>query len=324
MTEQKLLQEVAQNRPLNETRMFLLGQGGVGKTSLLKQLMGSDFDPYEGKTEGIYSTPWCIKVDSRNIRLNVWDFGGQEIMPSLHHFFLTKRSLYLVVLNVRVEPAEKQIERWVKMIQSFGDRSPIIIVGNKNDQYRLDLDRDRLLDSYAPNLKDIVETSCAEGDGIAKLKEAISREVAGLEHIRDKLPNSWFAIKTQLEEIKQDCNCIPYIPYSEYIRLCQDQDIRNDTSQRNLIRLLHDLGIVINFQDDPDLKDIIILDHEWVTNSVYRILNSYELFHKKGVLSEQALDRVLNSQENPGNKHIIDIMRRCDCPKVVGFELTAL
>jgi internalin A len=33
--------------------------------------------------------------------LNVWDFGGQEIMHATHQFFLTRRSLYLLVLSGR-------------------------------------------------------------------------------------------------------------------------------------------------------------------------------------------------------------------------------
>ena len=37
---------------------------------------------------------------------------------------------------------------------------------------------------------------------------------------------------------------------------------------RPLVRFLHDLGIVVNFQDDPRLEDTNVLKPEWVTNGV--------------------------------------------------------
>lgn len=97
-------------RPLNEAKMLLVGQGGVGKTSLVKQLLGDGFDRQELKTEGIAIRPWKVPVNGHNVKLNVWDFGGQEIMHATHQFFLTKRSLYLLVLNARQDEYDNRIE----------------------------------------------------------------------------------------------------------------------------------------------------------------------------------------------------------------------
>ena len=158
-----------QKKPLNEAKMLLVGQGSVGKTSLVKRLVENTFDPHENKTEGIDIKPWQVTVDAEEIRLNVWDFGGQEIMHATHQFFLTKRSLYLLVLDVRLSEEENRVEYWLKMIQSFGGESPIIIVGNKIDQQPLDLDRRGLQTKNEKNIKDFVEISCETGDGIEKL-----------------------------------------------------------------------------------------------------------------------------------------------------------
>jgi GTPase SAR1 family protein len=76
--------------------VLLLGQGAVGKTSLVKRLTTNTFDPNEAKTEGIDIHRWQVNVDKEEIYLNIWDFGGQEIMHATHQFFLTKRSLYLL------------------------------------------------------------------------------------------------------------------------------------------------------------------------------------------------------------------------------------
>ena len=48
--------------------------------------------------------------NGRLFRLNVWDFGGQEILHSTHQFFLTERSLYILVLEPRTGFAQRDAE----------------------------------------------------------------------------------------------------------------------------------------------------------------------------------------------------------------------
>ena len=88
--------------------MLIVGQGSVGKTSLVRRLTKNDFDLNEIKTEGITIDHWQINSQFESekpqskIAINAWDFGGQEIMHATHQFFLTKRSLYLLVLDSRL------------------------------------------------------------------------------------------------------------------------------------------------------------------------------------------------------------------------------
>jgi internalin A len=305
-----------QKKPLNEAKVLVLGQGSVGKTSLVRRLVDDKFDPRENKTEGIDIRQWQVDVGGDDIRLNVWDFGGQEIMHATHQFFLTKRSLYVLVLDARLGEEENRVEYWLKIIESFGGDSPIILVGNKVDQQPLDIDRRGLQLKYR-NIKAVVETSCEIGRGLEELKSVITREIGALDHIHDQLLVNWFAVKTRLERMEQD-----FIPYHEYVSLCRSENIDDELSQRTLMRFMHDLGIVLNFQDDPRLEDTNILKPEWVTNGVYKILNSHELFKKKGVLERRALDRILDPRQYPKEKHlfIMDMMRKFElCFDFEGF-----
>jgi internalin A len=314
-----LQHEAGEKKPLNEAKMLLVGQGSVGKTSLVKRLLKDDFDLHEEKTEGIEIEEWQVTVDDQEIRLNVWDFGGQEIMHATHQFFLTKRSLYLLVLDTRLGDEENRIEYWLKIIKSFGGDSPVIIVGNKIDEQPLDVDRRGLMAKYR-SIREIVEVSCKEGKGIDELKDVIRGVVGSLEHIHDPLLTTWSAVKNQLEEM--DPKSTPYLQYQEYLSLCQNEGVTDDLSQRTLIQLLHDLGIILNFQDDPRLEDTNILNPEWVTNGVYRILNSNELFQSGGVLEWEMLNRILGSHEYPSDKHlfIMDMMRKFElCFAFEGF-----
>ena len=294
-------------RPLNEAKMLVLGQGSVGKTSLIKQLLHRCFDPQENKTEGIQIQHWPVPIDDREVQLNVWDFGGQEIMHATHQFFLSQRSLYLLVLDNRLEEAENRLEYWLKIVQSFGGESPIIVVGNKADQQALDLDRRGLQLKY-PRIKAFVQTSCQTGAGIEALRAVITEEVGQLPHVKDELPLNWFEVKQQLEAMERD-----YIPYSDYEQLCREQGIENGQSQQTLIGFLHDLGVVLNFRDDPRLEETNVLNPVWVTNGVYRILNDNALMTEhKGVLARRMLDRILAADRYPRSKQlfVIDMMRK--------------
>jgi internalin A len=308
-----------QSKPLNEAKLLIVGQGSVGKTSLMRQLLGKSFNPSEHKTEGINIESWNISFNNQIVQLNMWDFGGQEIMHATHQFFLTKRSLYLLVLDSRIGEEENRIEYWLKLIQSFGEGSPVVIVGNKCDEHPLDIDRRGLQAKYS-NIKAFIETSCLEGRGIEILKTTIqglisdaltesgSTEESPLKHIRDVLPLSWFNVKTRLRDMSQD-----FISYESYVQICQAEGIAEDFNHSTLIRLLHDLGIVLNFREDPRLEDTNILNPEWVTNGVYRILNDNLLMTEfKGILDLSYLNRILESRRYPRRKHpfLIDLMQR--------------
>ena len=294
-------------QPLNEAKMLLVGQGSVGKTSLVNCLLRKPFNRHEGKTEGINIQRWTIQPENRTVQLNVWDFGGQEIMHATHQFFLSQRSLYLLVLNARLGEEENRLEYWLKIIQSFGGDSPVIVVGNQVDQQRLDLDRQGLQEKY-PSIHAFVETSCETGEGIDNLRTLIVNKIGQLEHLNSQLPLSWFEVKEELEQLQKD-----YIPYAEYIQICRSKGIVNEDNQRTLIGFLHDLGVMLNFQDDRRLEDTNILNPVWVTNGVYQILNDNALMTEhKGVLAQQMLDRILDSQEYPRDRQlfVVDMMRK--------------
>ena len=295
-----------------------MGQGGVGKTSLVKRLVENTFDPEERKTEGINITQWPIPVQSGgadgNIRLNLWDFGGQEIMHATHQFFLTKRSLYLLVLDAREGESKGNIHYWLRIIQSYGADSPVLVVINKNEPpNQLDLNETRLGKDYAPNVLGFFKTSCSDGTGIAELRAAIEEQVERLEHVHDRVPVSYFRVKEELEKQAREKD---FLDIGEYQGLCRTHGVKEQSHQNMLIRFLHDLGNVLNF-DDPDnpyqLRDTKVLNPEWVTGGVYKILNNQMLMRQDGVLQRRQLGEVLADPEKyPPDREqfILDMMRR--------------
>ncbi len=180
------------DRPLNELKLLLIGDGGAGKTSLLKRLLGQAFDPNESQTHGInlntidLPLPATPHLSGDTVKLHCWDFGGQEIMHATHQFFLSKRSLYVLVLDSR---REAKTDYWLKHIQSFGDKSPIILVINKIDENpSFDLPR-QPLQKY--NIAHFCRLSCRTGEGLDALKQAIQQTIPQVELVQTVFPSRW-------------------------------------------------------------------------------------------------------------------------------------
>ena len=305
---------IRNKKAISQAKIILVGQGAIGKTSLVRQLAQGNFDPSETKTEGISITQWQVSNKSKNknqqskIQLNIWDFGGQEIMHSTHQFFLTTRSIYLLVLDNRLTPEENRLEYWLKIIQSFGGESPILIIGNKSDQHPLDIDRSRTKKKY-PNIFDFLETSAATGAGIAILKTTIAKMVNDLPHVHDLVPDTWIKVKARFEELGRTKS---FITQEKYLEICTENNVIDEANQRTLIGFLHDLGVVLHFQDDPRLESLGILNPQWVTKGVYKIINSEILFRSLGVLTILMLNDILNFPEYPRDKRIfiVDMMKK--------------
>jgi internalin A len=297
----------ADRRPLNEAKLILVGRGGVGKTSVVNRLTLGKFFSKEPKTDGIRITHWPLRLNEKeDVKLNIWDFGGQEIMHATHQFFLSKRSIYLLVLNGREGGEDDDAEYWLKLIESFGGDSPVIVVLNKVKEHPFDVNRRTLQQKY-PAIRAFIRTDCKANIGFDELQKTIERETDRLEHLRDNFPAAWFSIKNQLSGMKE---C--FLSFDEYRLLCTNLGETDDNAQEDLATYLHNLGIVLNYKDDPRLQDTHVLNPQWVTNGVYKILNSNILEKHRGTIRWSELSGILDQRDYPPRMHrfLFDLMRK--------------
>jgi internalin A len=300
------------SRPLNEAKLILVGWGGVGKTSLVNRLVHQSFNASESRTEGIEVTSWPVALPSaEDVRLNVWDFGGQEIMHATHQFFLTNRSLYLVVLNGRAGSADTDATYWLQIVSSFAPGSPVILALNQIEKDPFDLDETGLHQKF-PNIRAIVKTDCAVGPGgrgLDQLRREILTATSQLTDLRVSFPESWFDIKDRLAGMTEN-----YLTFEKYREICGDLGELDGQAQERLADYLHSLGIALNYRDDPRLRDTHVLNPHWVTEGIYAILNSRLVSEQHGEVTVADLARILDSSRYPPERHLflLDLMRRFD------------
>ena len=295
-----------ETRPLNEVKLILVGRGEVGKTSLVKRLVEDAFNDDEPKTQGIRITNWFLPCGADTLRLNTWDFGGQEMMHATHQFFLTERSLYLLVLNGREGGEDVDAEYWMKHIESFGAASPVIVIQNKIAQHPFDLNYRGLQGRY-PQIRGFVKTDCKNQIGLTELRALIQSVVDGMPEVKMQFPADWFTVKERLESMDDE-----YLGYQGLVELCVRQGIKEESDRDTLGFVLHCLGIALNYREDLRLRETTVLKPEWITEGIYSILNATTLADRQGELKLTDMQEILPKKRYPVDRHLflLELMRK--------------
>lgn len=291
-------------RPLNECKLIFIGDGSVGKTSLMKRLVAGEFSKDEKTTHGINKIAWegLKNENGEPIKVNLWDFGGQHIQHSLHQFFFTERVVYVLVLNPR---NDEKAGYWLDQIDKLGRNSKIIIVYNWKDEEDKQADflrNFRELKKTYKYLPDPILLSCATGEGMSDFEATVKSVVLANESLRTKYPETWFNIKEKLE------TRIPiekhYIEYSQYEAWCTEEQYNDPERRRNLLRILDSVGSIVFF-DKPVLNQLQVLNPEWISTGAYAIITSEITRKKRGHLTWNDLHTIFSTEKEIfSNKNI--------------------
>ena len=108
--------------PDTELKLFILGNGGVGKTQLSRRLRNLPYDTRILTTHGIELNLLKITVDLENfqgkVSLNLWDFGGQAIYHGSHTLFLHSQAIFCILWTPEEQAATSKLQKdsahWAK------------------------------------------------------------------------------------------------------------------------------------------------------------------------------------------------------------------
>jgi internalin A len=233
------------------SKMVVVGEGGVGKTSLLRALRGEPFIADEETTHGIEIKQLPLahpQQDNITMLLNTWDFGGQEIYHATHQFFLTNRSLYVLAWNARLGYEQGKLNYWLDTIAVRAPQSPIILVATHTDEREADLPLAELRRSY-PQIVGQIEISNKSGDGVERLRQLITETAAGLPLMGEEWPIAWAKVRHHVRDLAATRN---HITPNELAALLDEHEVTG-TQARVLTKWLHELGEILFFQDMDEL-----------------------------------------------------------------------
>ncbi|MCP4611866.1 MAG: GTP-binding protein [Planctomycetes bacterium] len=291
---------------LYEAKLLIVGEGGVGKTCLMKRLMEPDktIDESELTTEGIEINRWIIKTKkTKDFRVNFWDFGGQEIYHATHQFFLTKRSLYLFVWAARTDDDLISFDYWLNVVKLLSDNSPVIVALNKIDERIKSIDEQSVQKKFE-NIKCFERVSAIKGTGIEDLTGNIKQQIGQLPHIGDVLPMVWIDIRKRLEGLDKN-----YISWDEYKAICNEFGL-DEKKGEFLSRYYHDLGVFLHFMDNAILRDIVFLRPDWATNAVYKVVDTREIQENRGIFYFEQLKGIWIDYPEDRFAHLLELMKK--------------
>ncbi|MEQ1750653.1 MAG: COR domain-containing protein, partial [Prosthecobacter sp.] len=283
-------QQKVTTRPLNEVKLLLLGRGEAGKTSISRALRGAKFPKEQTETPGIEIQPWVLACPgAAPVKVHMWDFAGQEITHETHRYFLTERSLYVVVLDGRGGQQMEEAEYWLSHVERYGSRkdgdkvehSPVIVVLNKwRSPGPYDVEKRRLQREH-PNIRAFVETDCQPqsrekvGYGIDMLRETICAVLEQMPSVRQPWPLTAFRVRQKLDELVSHKNAQHrrhFLNWHDYRQVCVDCGVTDQSAQTSLAESLNALGVALYYGDDERLRDTRVLNPNWAANGLYGLV----------------------------------------------------
>jgi Ras-related protein Rab-6A len=120
--------------PLSKYKVIFLGDLSCGKTSLIKAFLYGNFDQNYTSTIGIDFFSKTMYLESKTVRLQVWDSAGQERFRSLIPSYIRDSSVAVCVYDVTNRMSFKSLHKWIEDVRSErGTDVLIVLVGNKTD-----------------------------------------------------------------------------------------------------------------------------------------------------------------------------------------------
>ena len=294
---------------IRRVRAIFIGNGEAGKTSLIQALNGEQAVGDTEMTPGVEISEW--KVPGTDLTAHFWDFGGQVIAHATHQFFLRERCVYVLVLNARSTDSNpnQQAEYWLEFVRAFGNDAPVLLVGNKCDLTPVQVDLNRLRESY-PNIRGFHGLAATQYRGqyareFGIFQDAFTAELSQAgEEARLYFSRAEFRL---IEELRAKSRQAAFLEKSDFEAACERRGIVDREKRRDLLGLLDQLGEVIHF---PALYRVhgfreLLLNPRWLTHGVYRLLYSDLLKEQHGVLKRGNVVELLKGrsvEDEHGNR----------------------
>ncbi|HAK76392.1 MAG TPA: hypothetical protein DCM71_05675, partial [Runella sp.] len=290
-------------KPLNEVRVLFLGWGNAGKTSVMRRVLGQE--PTQGdedSTHGINLVPWQVKTQSeQNVKVNLWDFGGQEIQHHTHQFFLAEDCIYVVVVNNRENDEPRY---WLEYIRTMANAAPTILLFNKADQARNTQHNVAELMRDYPFIKHSFEIVAARPksdlraekqvyyqENVAAFCTALRTQIETHPFVAtEKYPTTTFIVKEWVEaETQLGKN---HISKKAFRMACESRGV-NEIEQNSWLDIFKKIGVITYIVQNLHLDKLLILNPEWMTFAVYRILLHPKTKALQGIISKNDLRELL-------------------------------
>ena len=162
--------QISQTDNFINFKIIIVGDSGVGKSSLLKRAVQNRFDGSYQATIGFEFLLMHFKVNDLKLKLQIWDTCGQEMYRSLVQGFYRNTSLALIVYDVNQKKTYDALDIWLKDIRQHTEQElPIFIAGNKSDLEKVVPSEEARIFAVSNRTKYFTECSAKNGYNVKEI-----------------------------------------------------------------------------------------------------------------------------------------------------------
>ena len=168
-------------------KVTLLGNSGVGKTCIIKRYTGDDFSLDCGSSLGASYSQKILKINDKEITLDIWDTAGQEKYRALGRHFYKEAYIVCLVYDITSQQSFDDLKMWYSDLRTYGEKYTVTaIVGNKSDCYEKEKVKEEDARKYAEEIKSsFFLVSAKTGDNIELLFKSLVKKYLGPEFIEN-------------------------------------------------------------------------------------------------------------------------------------------
>ena len=117
------------------SKILLIGDSSVGKTSIIMRFVNNKFSPSFITTIGIDQESKIIDISGVKVKLQLWDTAGQERFRAITASYFRGAHMAIIIYDVCEESTFNNVKVWIESINNFvsANKIAIILVGNKID-----------------------------------------------------------------------------------------------------------------------------------------------------------------------------------------------
>jgi small GTP-binding protein len=160
-------------------RVILIGNFGVGKSSIITKFVSDKFNPQHISTIGIDFAIRTIDIDNKSVKLQIWDTAGQERFRVITNSYYRNKDCYILVFELNNMKSFENLKTWIEDIKTTtnNDNPLFFIIGTKkdlcNDMFIVNAYIDKFIKQY--NIQGYFETSNKTGTNIEDIFKQITK-----------------------------------------------------------------------------------------------------------------------------------------------------
>ena len=189
---------------MRRVKLFLLGPGGAGKSTLAAHLVSGKFQHDIEWTDGVSVREWNpVCDDYKPIRVSIWDCGGQDTYLVTHPFFFRRRlAMYAVVCKPSDGGAPgSSVREYVGAIHSRAPGAPIVFISTHADVAAASAGHESALQSLVPGGARHFAVSSRTGAGMGALTEFLIGQARTLPHAAQRYPRAVRELESRLTSL---------------------------------------------------------------------------------------------------------------------------